>query len=103
MVLLTLAFREPVFDLYGFTTHNHFASQTSDATEAITRVTRRVTPSRLGFPRSAYLSPQKSREEKVTSLIPTLPVRRGAKRDESRGGPWLSGHGFETVVAINID
>ena len=26
--------------------------------------------------RSAYLSPQKSREEKVTSLIPTLPVRR---------------------------
>lgn len=26
-------------------------------------------------PRSAFLSPQKSREEKVTSLIPTLPVR----------------------------
>lgn len=25
--------------------------------------------------RSALLSPQKSREEKVTSLIPTLPVR----------------------------
>lgn len=27
------------------------------------------------WPRSAFLSPQKSREEKVTSLIPTLPVR----------------------------
>lgn len=30
--------------------------------------------------RSAYLSPQKSREEKVTSLIPTLPVRRVPSR-----------------------